>query len=55
VALVEAIWDSIAESSSGAELSDAQKEILESRIDAYQTSPNQGSPWGEVRKRILKA
>lgn len=52
--LVEAIWDSIAEAPDALELSEAQRAELDRRLDDYEKNPNEGSPWPEVRARILK-
>jgi putative addiction module component (TIGR02574 family) len=52
IQLVEDIWDSIAESPEEVLLSDAQRQELDRRLDAYQRNPAEGSPWSEVRERI---
>jgi putative addiction module component (TIGR02574 family) len=52
--LVEAIWDSIAEAPEGLELTDAQRAELDRRLAEYERNPDAGSPWPEVRARILK-
>jgi putative addiction module component (TIGR02574 family) len=43
IALVEQIWDSIAEESQAFELSAAQKAELDRRLDAAQQAPRQGA------------
>lgn len=55
VSLVEAIWDRIVKSSPAPLLSEAQKEVLNIRIDSYDESPSEGSDWADVKARILKA
>jgi len=53
IELVEAIWDSIAEVPGAVELTDEQREELDRRLQAYRSDSLKGSPWGEVRARIL--
>jgi putative addiction module component (TIGR02574 family) len=52
--LVGQIWDSIAAVPDGIELSDTQRVELQRRLDDYQKNPNVGSPWAEVKERIVK-
>ena len=52
--LVEAIWDSIAEAPEALALTDAQRAELDRRIEEYEKNPDEGSPWPEVKARILK-
>ena len=52
--LVETIWDSIAEVPEALQLSPAQEAELDRRLDAYRKDPHAGSPWSEVKARILK-
>jgi putative addiction module component (TIGR02574 family) len=54
VDLVERIWDSIVEDQSGFELTDAQKAELDRRLAARQKSPDRGSPWDKVKKRLME-
>ena len=51
--LVEDLWDSIAEVPESIELSEAQKEELDRRLEAYHRDPESGSPWKDVKNRIL--
>jgi putative addiction module component (TIGR02574 family) len=53
IQLVEDIWDTIAEVPEEVTLTDEQKTELDRRLDAYHLNPNEGSPWGVVRERIL--
>lgn len=55
IQLVEAIWDSIAEVPEAVELSEIQRAELDKRLAAFKDNPLAGSPWSEVRARILKA
>jgi len=52
--LVETIWDSIAEMPEALRLTQAQEAELDRRLEAYRQDPTAGSPWPEVRARILK-
>jgi putative addiction module component (TIGR02574 family) len=52
--LVEAIWDSIAEAPEALQLTEAQRAELDRRLDEYEKNPEAGSPWSEVKERILK-
>ena len=53
IELVQQIWDSIAEVPEAVRLTDAQKRELERRLKAYESDPSAGSPWAEVRERLL--
>lgn len=50
---VEDIWDSIAEVPDSISLSKAQRKELDKRLEAYRKNPDAGSPWEEVKARIL--
>lgn len=52
--LVEDLWDSISEVPDAIELSEAQRIELDRRLDAYHDDPESGSPWLEVKERIIK-
>lgn len=54
IRLVEAIWDSIAAVPEQLELSDVEREELDRRWEAFERDPSAGSPWSEVRARILR-
>ena len=53
IQLVQAIWDSIAEMPEAVEVPDWHKRELERRLAEYHANPEEGSPWKEVRKRIV--
>ena len=53
--LVEAIWDSIASVPESLVLSAPQREELERRLEAYRIDPTAGSPWLDVKARILRS
>jgi putative addiction module component (TIGR02574 family) len=52
--LVEDLWDSIADVPEAVELTDAQRRELDERLERFHQDPNAGSPWNEVKDRILK-
>jgi len=51
--LVGDIWDSIAQVPDAVELTEAQRAELDRRLEAYRLNPKAGSPWTEVKARIL--
>lgn len=52
--LVAQIWDSIAETPEAIPLTPETKRLLAERLEAHRKNPNAGSPWAEVKARILK-
>jgi putative addiction module component (TIGR02574 family) len=52
IMIVEEIWDSIAADQESLKITEAQRSELDRRLDAYYASPEDGSPWGEVKRRI---
>lgn len=55
IALVEEIWDSIAEDSGCFELTEAQKRELDRRIESFRANPSQGRTWEEIKKDFLNS
>ena len=53
IRLAQEIWDSIAEVPEAVHLTDGERVELDRRLDAYYQDRNAGSPWPEVRARIL--
>jgi putative addiction module component (TIGR02574 family) len=53
LALVGDIWDSIAQVPDRVDLTAVQRAELDRRLDAYRRDPTAGSPWSEVKARIL--
>ena len=53
--LVGDIWDSIAQVPDAVELNPAQRAELDRRLEAYRRDPKAGSPWAEVKARILSS
>jgi putative addiction module component (TIGR02574 family) len=52
--LVEEIWDSIAACPDAVLLTEAQRQELDSRLEAHRRNPTEGSPWAEVKKRLMQ-
>ncbi len=55
IELAQSIWDSVAEVPEAVEVTEEQREELNRRLDVYRDDPSVGSPWPEVRERILVA
>ena len=53
IRLAQSIWDSVVEVPEAVEVTEAQREELNRRLDAYRKDPSAGSPWPEVKERIL--
>ena len=53
IALVEEIWDSIAEDNGCFELTETQKQELDSRLESFRANPSQGRTWEEIKAEFL--
>jgi len=53
IQLVTEIWDSIAEFPDKIDLTPSTRKLLDKRLAAFRENPNQGSPWQEVKRRII--
>jgi putative addiction module component (TIGR02574 family) len=51
--LAEALWDSLEQEPVQPELPAWQRELLDERLAADDAVPDSGSPWEEVKQRIL--
>jgi putative addiction module component (TIGR02574 family) len=51
--LAEALWESLEREPLQPKLPAWQRELLEERLAADETAPGAGSPWEEVKQRIL--
>lgn len=51
---VEAIWDSGAQTPGMLQLTDEERAELKRRLRDFAKNPDDGSPWPEVKERILK-
>jgi putative addiction module component (TIGR02574 family) len=55
IQLAEDIWDSVAAFPEAIPLTDAQKEELDRRLQAYTQNPNEGISWDELKDRLRKS
>ena len=53
IQLVEDIWDSTAEMPEAIEIPEWHKKELDKRLESYHANPSEGSPWKDVKRRIL--
>jgi putative addiction module component (TIGR02574 family) len=53
IQLAQSIWDSVAAVPEAVQLTEDQRVVLEVRLKEYRDNPNAGSPWPEVRERII--
>jgi putative addiction module component (TIGR02574 family) len=54
IRLVELIWDSIAAVPEAVPVSEELKADLDRRLAEFEANPEGGSPWEEVRQRIVQ-
>ncbi len=54
IRLVELIWDSIAAVPEAVPVPEELKAELDRRLSEFEANPEGGSPWEEVRERILQ-
>ena len=55
IQLAEDIWDSVAAFPEAIPLTDAQKEELDRRLQAYAENSNEGISWDELRDKLRKS
>jgi len=55
IQLAEDIWDSVAAFPEAIPLTDAQKEELDRRLQAYAENPNEGISWDEMKDKLRKS
>jgi len=55
ITLVEEIWDSIAEDNGCFELTKAQKQELDRRLESFRANPSQGRTWEEIKRDFLNS
>jgi putative addiction module component (TIGR02574 family) len=53
ILFVEDVWDTIAASPESVPLTEAQREELDRRLEAYERNPDEGESWNEVKTRLL--
>jgi putative addiction module component (TIGR02574 family) len=54
IQLAEDIWDSVAAFPEAIPLTEAQREELDRRLQAYAENPNEGISWVELRDKLRK-
>jgi putative addiction module component (TIGR02574 family) len=52
--LIQSLWESLVVDPSNIPVTDAQKKLLDERSDAIEAGDDAGSPWEEVKARVLK-
>ncbi|PYS24803.1 MAG: addiction module protein [Acidobacteria bacterium] len=55
ILLVEEIWDTIAEENEAFELTEAQKQELDRRLESARTNPTQGRTWEEIKAEFINS
>ena len=53
--LLEEIWDSIAEDNGCFELTEAQKQELDRRLESFRANPALGRTWEEIKTEFLNS
>jgi putative addiction module component (TIGR02574 family) len=53
IQLVEDIWDTIASEVVSVDLTEEEKRVIDSRLEAFHKDPDSGSPWEEIYQRIV--
>lgn len=51
--LIRLLWESVAEQLVALDLTVAQMQELDRRLDAYERNPGAGVPWAELKRRLL--
>ena len=51
--LIEALWDSLAEVPEAIPVSDAVREELDRRLDAYYADPTSARPWDDIKDELF--
>jgi len=55
IQLAEDIWDSIAAVPEALPLTDAERQELDRRLEAYAQNPDEGIPWDELREKVRRS
>jgi putative addiction module component (TIGR02574 family) len=53
VEIAQVIWESVFEHPEAVPLTQAQKDELERRWQAFQQNPDEGEPWDDVKRSLL--
>ena len=54
IALVEAVWDQIADDAAKLPLTEQQRRLLDVRIADYEAHPDDVVPWSDVRAELFE-
>jgi len=54
ILLVEEIWNSIVAETDALEMKDAEKKLIDERLEAHRRNPEAGSSWEDVYRRITE-
>ena len=54
IQLVEDIWDTIAELPDTVEVPDWHKAELDKRLESYHANDREGTPWSELKAKLLQ-
>jgi putative addiction module component (TIGR02574 family) len=55
IQLAEDIWDSIAAFPEAVDLTEAQRQELDQRLQSYSQNPKEGVSWQELKHNLLKS
>jgi len=55
IQLAEDIWDSIAAVPEALPLTNAERQELDRRLEAYAQNPDEGIPWNELREKVRRS
>jgi len=53
IAFVQELWDRIARDPTSVPFPEHHRRLLDERLDEHRSNPTAGSPWSEVRERLL--
>ena len=53
IKLVAEIWESVAACPDEIEITESTRQLIRKRLEAHRADPNAGSPWEEVKNRIM--
>ena len=54
IVLAQELWESVLAEQNKIELSQAQRDVLDARLAAYEVDSNPGSDWESVKARITR-
>jgi putative addiction module component (TIGR02574 family) len=53
IIIAEQIWDTIVADQESLQVTEAQKDELDRRIDAYHASPEEGNSWESIKNKLM--